>query len=283
MGSRFHFIGTIFFLLAASVLQAAPVSNWPIVSVSTYSVEASTHTVSSFTWRSEPHSAFTVGEDLHYVIKWGVVIAGYSNLSVHEILNVNHRPTYHIVSAARSGGMVNTFYKVVDDNDVWLDEDALVTVRYEKRIHEGKYQIVETSILDQPNHHWKTRSYRIDKNTYEEKEGDLPPNALDTFGSLYYVRTLPLEIGQSYTLDVLDGGKVYPLVVNVLRREKIKIPAGKYNCIVVEPILRGPGIFVNKGKNLQVWLTDDDRRIPVRMRTEVFFGHVSAELLPDKP
>jgi len=71
---------------------------------------------------------------------------------------------------------------------------------------------------------------------------------------------------------------VYPLVVHVLKREKIKVPAGKFDCLVVEPFLRGPGIFISKGKKLVVWLTADERRIPVRMRSEVFIGHVSAEL-----
>ena len=80
--------------------------------------------------------------------------------------------------------MTNAFYKVDDTNEVWLDEDALITIRDEKRIHEGKYQIEETSILDQSAHHWITRSYRLDKNKFEEKEGSLPANALDTFGSL---------------------------------------------------------------------------------------------------
>ncbi len=110
----------------------------------------------------------------------------------------------------------------------------------------------------------------------------MPPEVMDSFGSLYYVRTLPLETGQTYTMDVHSGDKIYPLVVHVLKREKAKVPAGKFNCIVVEPVLRGPGIFVSKGKKLQVWLTDDERRLPVRMRSEVFIGHVSAELLPDK-
>ena len=72
---------------------------------------------------------------------------------------------------------------------------------------------------------------------------------------------------------------MYPLVVNVLKRETIKVPAGKFDCRVVEPFLRGPGIFISKGKKLEVWLTDDADRIPVRMRSEVAIGHVSAELL----
>ena len=57
------------------------------------------------------------------------------------------------------------------------------------------------------------------------------------------------------------------------------MPAGTFDCFLVEPQLRTPGMFIAKGKKLQVWLTADDRHMPVRMRTEVFFGHVVADLV----
>jgi hypothetical protein len=285
MGRREQALFISIGLFLAGGLHAAPVaprapapmtSSAPVVSISTFNAETAP---STFTWRSEPNTAFGLGEDFHYVVKWGILVAGSSSLSIPEMIDVDQRPTYHIISEAHSGGVAGAFFKVEDHNDVWLDQGALITVRYEKRIHEGKYQIEETSLLDQPRRRWKTRSYRLDKNTYEEKEGDLPPNALDSFGSLYYVRTLPLEVGQTYTIDVHSGDKVYPLTVNVLKREKVKVPAGKFDCLLVEPFLRGPGIFISKGKKLQVWLTADERRIPVRMRSEIIIGHVSAELI----
>ncbi len=229
-------------------------------------------------WRTVTHNAFAPGEELLFSIKWGVIVGGYANLSIPEIVDFEGRPAYHIVSEARSGGVVSAFYKVKDRNDVWLDQRALITLKYEKRIKEGKFHIEETSELNQVKHHWKTHAYRIDKNKFEDKEGNLPLNALDSFGSLYYIRTLPLEVGKSYTVDVHNGDKVYPLVVNVLKREKVKVSAGKFKCLLVEPMLRGPGIFISKGKKLQVWMTDDARHMPVRMRSEVFIGHVSAEL-----
>jgi len=280
MGSKSVFVACAALTLASGSLQAVQAATAPIVSISTFTIASSSAPESSGTWRVAPRATFSPGEDLQFVIKWGVVTAGYSNLSVMEVVKIENRPTFHIISSAHSGGVVSTFYKVEDHNDVWLDEGALATVRYEKRIHEGKYQIEETSLLDQIRHRWKTRSYRVDKNTYEEKEGDLPPDALDPFGSLYYIRSLPLEIGKTYTVDVHDGTKVYPLEVDVLKRQTVKVPAGKFDCILVQPKLRGPGIFISKGKKLEVWLTDDERKMPVRMRSEVFIGHVSAELLP---
>ncbi len=234
---------------------------------------------STWTWRNIPQNAFTAGEDLYFVITWGVLTAGYSNLSIHGIETMNGRPTYHIVSEAISAGMADAFYKVKDRNDAWLDVQSLTTVRYEKKMKEGKYRLEEVGILDQVKHQYFVHSLRVDKNKTEEFKGPLPADILDVLGSLYYVRTLPLEVGKTFTMDVYSGEKVWPLEVKVRKREKVKVPAGKFDTFLVEPMMRQPGIFVSKGKKLEVWMTADERRMPVRMRSEVVIGHVAAELV----
>lgn len=245
-------------------------------------VDSSSSTVpsSTFTWRQAANTTLPEGENLRFVVKWGVVTAGYSNLSIQGIDTVNGRPAYHLVSEARSGGVVTAFYRVEDHNEAWMDRGSLASVRYEKRIKEGKFLIEESTLIDQPRRRYHMQSFRIDKNRYEQKEGEIPQNVLDVLSSLYYVRLLPLEVGKSYAMDVLSGDKVYPLEVRVKKREIVKVPAGKFDTILVEPLFRAPGIFVAKGKKLEVWLTADERRMPVRMRSDVFIGHVSAELLP---
>ena len=267
-------------ILVAGGLEAADGSYDPMVSISTPALGAATSAVSTYTWRAVPNTVLRDEESLSYVVKWGLVTGGLSTLAIRGLVPVNGRPAYHIVSEARSGGMVSAFYRVEDHNEAWLDQRAMVSVRYEKRIKEGMFRIEESTLIDQPKRRFHLQSYRIDKNLYEQKEGTLPPNVLDVLSSLYYVRVLPLEVGQSYTMDVLSGDKVYPLEVKVEKRETIKVPAGRFDTFRVEPLLRAPGIFIAKGKKLEVWLTADERHLPVRMRTEVFIGHVSAELLP---
>lgn len=226
--------------------------------------------------------AFSEGEDLTFAIKWGVVTGGYSTLSVQGIEPFAGEPAYHIVSEAHSTGIVDTFYHVEDRNDAWMGALSPRSLRYEKRISEGKYKVHETVDYDHQNNRFKMEEVRFDKNTHEVKEGDIPPNVLDIFSSLYYIRTLPLEVGKSYTIDVHSGKKTWPLVVHVKKREKIKVKAGKFDCFRVEPVLREPGIFISKGKKLEVWMTADERHMPVLMRSEVFIGHVSAELVKQK-
>ncbi|OGR92696.1 MAG: hypothetical protein A2992_10355 [Elusimicrobia bacterium RIFCSPLOWO2_01_FULL_59_12] len=219
------------------------------------------------------------GEDLKFAIKWGVVTAGYSSLKVQNIETIEKRLAHHVVAEARSSGMVNTFYKVRDRNETWIDLRTPSTLRYARNIREGKYRLEEQVVLDQDSRRFYLRSYRADKKRHESKEGEIPANVLDVLGSFYYVRTLPLEVGRRFTIDVHSGDTVYPMVVSVKRRQRIKVKAGKFDCFVIEPELREPGIFISKGKKLEVFITADARRLPVLMRSEIFIGHVAAELV----
>jgi len=222
---------------------------------------------------------FQEGENFVYAIRWGAVTGGYSSLSIDNLEPVDGRLAYHIVSKAHSTGMVNTFYPVNDRNEAWLDTQTPQSLRYEKNVREGKYRVHEVVQLDQTTHRFHEEEFRLDKNSHDQKDGQIPPNVLDILSSLYYVRTLPLEVGKSFTIDVHNGDKTWPLVVNVKKRERVKVKAGKFDCYKVEPVLREPGIFISKGKKLEVWLTADARRMPVLMRSEIFIGHVSAELV----
>jgi len=229
------------------------------------------------------HPAFQEGEDLTFQIRWGVITGGYATLSVPSIDRVGNEQAYHILSEARSTAMMDTFYKVRDRNEAWLDTSEPRSLRYSKKILEGKYSVDETVELDQAARTFHTTEIRHDKNdAKEEKRGEIPFNVLDVLSSLYYIRSQPLEVGKSFTIDVHSGDKTFPLLVNVTKREKVKVKAGKFVCYRVEPVLRERGIFISKGKKLEVWLTADARHMPVLMRSEIFIGHVSAELVRQK-
>jgi len=115
------------------------------------------------------------------------------------------------------------------------------------------------------------------KATYKDKTVAIAPRTQDVLSALYYVRTLPLDVGQAIALANHTDGKNYPLVVKVLGRERVTVDAGTFDCLVVEPILRGPAIFSQKGR-LTVWVTDDKYKMPVLMKSKVVIGHVSAVL-----
>ena len=106
---------------------------------------------------------------------------------------------------------------------------------------------------------------------------DIPPYVLDVLGSFYYVRTQKLEPGMPLYITNHDNKKIYDLQVLVQKREKVSVEAGTFRCILIKPILLGESIFKQEGE-LWVWLTDDQYRIPVRMRSKVAVGSITTEL-----
>lgn len=94
---------------------------------------------------------------------------------------------------------------------------------------------------------------------------------------MYYLRTFDLEVGKDHEITAYADGKVYPMKVIVHKKEKIEVPAGKFTCFKVEPVLKSEGIFRQKGK-LTVWLTDDEYKMPVKMESKIAIGSIATKL-----
>jgi len=105
----------------------------------------------------------------------------------------------------------------------------------------------------------------------------VPPFVQDVLSALYFIRTQKLIVGQPISVDNYSDNKLYPLEVKVHKKERIEVPAGEFDCVVVEPILKAAGIFEHKGR-LWVWLTDDERHVPVLMKSKIIIGSIVAEL-----
>jgi len=229
----------------------------------------------AFEWRTETQSAFAPGEVIRYVIKYGIIPSGVATLEVRSTDTVNGRPAYCLVSEARTNKTIDAFFKVRDKNESWMDVQSLASLRFRQSMREGGYlREVETD-YDHPGRRYTYRKRRKGKETVVD--GVMPPFVQDVLSSLYYVRTRPLVVGQTYTLDANSGAVNWPLRIHVLRREKIRVPAGVFQCLRLDPILAGEGIFQAKGK-LLVWITDDERRIPVLLRSKVAVGAFDAEM-----
>ncbi|MBN2564885.1 MAG: DUF3108 domain-containing protein [Candidatus Eisenbacteria bacterium] len=214
---------------------------------------------------------FGVGESLTFEIKYGFISAGTAVIGIPRIVTERGYPCYHIVSVAESNSFFSVFFTVRDVVESFMDIKELVPLRFEKRLREGDFRDHDLVIFDHG------RSVAI----YPEQDGrvvPMAPGSQDILTSLYYVRMMDLEVGRSVYIDNHADKKNYPLEIKVLRRDRISVGAGRFDCLVVEPVMRTSGLFRHKGK-LTVWLTDDDRRMPVLMKSKVIIGSISAELV----
>jgi hypothetical protein len=228
----------------------------------------STAVVSSDTlFRKVENRAFSVGEHLVFDIAYGMVKAGTATMSIPDTQRVNGRLCLHIVTTAESSPFFSNLFKVRDRVESLLDLDGIFSWRFEKHLREGRYKAERTELYDQVNRRVFYRNDTI----------PAPQYVMDILCAFYYTRTQALEVGGSLDLNAFGDGKVYPLRVLVHRRETIKVPAGRFPCIVVEPVIKGEGIFNQKGK-LTIWLTDDERRIPVLLKSKVLVGSIDCRL-----
>ena len=215
-------------------------------------------------------------EKLQYNVKWGLVSLGTGYMQSNEVVRFNGRTAFLVRTAAVSNGFADKFYKVRDHYESFIDARTLASLGFAKQIREGDYFRDEWALYD----YGDDRSFAKGRNKKGEETlylGDIPGAVQDMLSSLYYIRTQDLKEGREFIIDV-NTKKNWPLVVKVIKKERIKVPAGTFDCFLVEPRLRDEGLFIQKGNKLEVWLTDDERKMPVQMHVQVLFGHIRAEL-----
>lgn len=223
---------------------------------------------------SKPESVpFGVGEKFVFSIEYSFIKAGTASLEIKEIELIDGHPCYRIYSLAKSGRTFSLFFRVHDQVNSYMDVYQLFTRRFTKSLEEGNYRANQEINFDHVN---GIATY------HNGKEYEIPPNVQDVLSAFYYTRCLDLEVGSEIAIETHADRKNYPLLVQVLRKETVEVPAGTFDCLVVEPVLQSTGIFKQKGK-LTVWLTDDDNKIPVLMKSKVFIGSIDAKLRSYQP
>lgn len=215
---------------------------------------------------------FAVGERLAFQIRFGFLPAGVATMEVLEIVDYDGSRCYHIRSEARSTKPFSLFFEVRDQVSSYMDVARLHTRRYEKDLKEGNYTRREVVVFDQTNH---TATYQ------DSSVVAIPADVQDVLTSLYFLRTKEIRVGETVLIENHADKKNYPLEVRVIRTESVSVPAGEFECLVVEPILKASGLFQHQGR-LTVWLTNDSKLMPVMMKGKIIVGTISAVLAEAK-
>jgi hypothetical protein len=182
-----------------------------------------------------------------------------------------------IVHTAVSADWMKWIYKV-DDRIVSLietnnNDKVGRPIRYTEKIYEGKPRYEK-----EVDFNFTTmKAYIRDIKENRNSTFDITAITYDSLSSFYAVREAPLKIGTSIFIDVFDGKRLHSTEVQVLRKERIRVKAGDFNTVVVKPIMKTKGIFEKTG-DVHIWLSDDDRRLPVKMSSAAKIGSVTAEL-----
>ncbi|HET7585482.1 MAG TPA: DUF3108 domain-containing protein [Gemmatimonadaceae bacterium] len=208
---------------------------------------------------------FGVGERLLYEVRFGPIRVGDGRLEITELDSIRTRPAWHAIFTVKGGTLG---FHVNDRYETWIDTTALNSLRFVMDLDEGRYD--------------RERDYQVfpEKAVFTEGGGPERPSVsdpLDEISFLYYVRTLPLEVGKTYRVNRYFKPDRNPVIIRVLRKERVRVPAGTFDAIVVQPVFKTSGIFSEDGE-AQVWFTDDDRRMLVQMKSKLKFGSLNLYL-----
>ncbi len=221
-------------------------------------------------FRTVENKAFKEGEKLTFDLNYGFVTAGIAVMEIPRIKKISGRNAYHINFEVNSVPSFDMFYKVRDRYESYLDVEGLFPWRFEQHIREGGYTRDFSAFFD----------HRKGKAKTSEGEYEIPLYVNDIISAFYYARTIDysnMKVNDLINLQNFYKDKVYDLDVKFLGRETIDVPAGKFDCVIVEPLVKEGGLFKHEG-NIIIWLTDDELKMPVKVRTKIIIGHVEAKL-----
>ncbi len=212
---------------------------------------------------------FGPGERLEYDVKLGWLgKKGEGFMAVGDLETVRGRTTYH-VTMAYGGGFLG--FSVNDEFHSWFDVTNLVTLRSIENTQQLSRRRYKHFELYPERHAWE----RIDNGNSEEMPTSEP---LDQISFFYFARTLPLEVGEEYTLNRYFKESGNPVILRVLRRDTVEVPAGTFPTIVVQPIIKSSGAFGDGGE-AELYFSDDSRRLLVLMNSNVpYLGRLSLHL-----
>jgi hypothetical protein len=207
---------------------------------------------------------FRVGEKLTYQAKVNFISAGSATMSVENIDTVRGHTTYHTVFDVR-GQLL--FFHVRDHYESWFDTTTLISLHHVQHIDETK------NTADRVYDFYPERKVYVRNGVENPSVAD----PLDEGSFIYFMRSVPLEVGKTYEFNRYYHLDRNPVIITVERKEHITVPAGEFDAIVVRPTIKSKGLFSENGE-AEVWFSDDSARTLLRLKSKLPFGTLYLEL-----
>jgi hypothetical protein len=217
------------------------------------------------------NNAFTFGERLSYRVHYGVLNGGNAYFEVaDQPIMVNDRQTYYIKAYGKSTGLVDMMFKVKDEFESYMDVEALVPWKATKKVKEGNYTDSDFIVFD---HRRRVASSRIGNIT-------IPEGTKDIISSIYYARSLDMtnaQAGDIFPVTFYLDQQNYEFRFKFLGRETIEVDAGKFKALKIRPQVIKGRVFKDSDA-ITMWVTDDENKIPLLVKTDIWVGSLKMEI-----
>jgi len=222
------------------------------------------------------HLPFSSGEKLTFQVRWSFIPAGKVVLEILPVETVESFRAYHFVMTARTYPLVDVFYKVRDRIDSYTDTQMTGSLLYREQSTGRRPKDVAVTF------NWKKGE--VQYSNFGEKRAPIPllPGSFDPLSIFYAFRLCDLGKNTQLEAPVSDGKKCVVGKATVIKRETVFLVSGVYDTYLVEPDLKHIGGVFEKSPDakMKIWVTADERRIPVMIKSKVKVGSFVAELMP---
>ena len=221
---------------------------------------------------------FWPGETLVYSLSWGEIEAGKVTLEVLPMKKIKGQNLYHFAMTVKSKGVVDRFYKIRDSYNAYSDKDMTGSFLY-TRNHNGKKKKDVKVTFDIKNN---TAQYSTGKNS--QAPIDILPNTFDPLSAFFYIRFMLSHKASTIEPAITDGKKMILGKVVIIGRETIQLSGVSYKTILVEPVAEvlDDDRDDSKHPKVQIWLSADYRKIPLKIKSKAAIGSIIAELVSAK-
>jgi Protein of unknown function (DUF3108) len=228
----------------------------------------------SFT--SQKERAFDVGEWFKFRIHYGFVTAGYATLEVKEGVK-NNKKVFHAIGKGYTTGMSKFFFKVEDNYESYFDKETSKPFQYVRKIDEGGYTKNQEGFFNQDKNTILVKDYkRKTEKTFATSE-----NVQDIVSTFYYLRNHPnvdkLKVGESIVVDMFFDDESTKFKLKFIGKEDLKTKFGTVPCMIFRPLVQSGRVFKEE-ESLTVWISDDDNKLPIRIKASLAVGSIKADL-----
>ncbi|MDR7372662.1 DUF3108 domain-containing protein [Flavobacterium aquidurense] len=232
--------------------------------------------LTSFSFDTQKEDAFGTGEYFKFRIHYGIVNAGYATLEIKDA-TINNKKVHHAVGKGYTTGMSKFFFKVEDLYESYFDKETGSPYRYVRKIDEGGYTKNQEGFFNQSENRVLVKDYK----RKTEKTIITVDNVQDIISSFYYLRNHPnidkLKPGEAITIDMFFDEEITKFKLKYIGRQDITTKFGTVSTLVFKPLVQTGRVFKEQ-ESVTLWITNDDNKIPIRIKADLAVGSLKADL-----
>jgi hypothetical protein len=232
--------------------------------------------ITVFSQKEAKIPAFQVGEKIKYRLSYSNFLnAGYATMDIRSTTN-NGKEAFHVVGKGKTTGVISWFFKVKDRYETFFYKDSKLPYHFVRKIDEGGYTKDKEIFFNQNTH----SAFVVDNKKDTENTYTTPENVQDILSALYYMRSKDIsnfKKGDQISLKIFLDEAPFTMKLKFMGRETIKTKFGKVKSAIFRPLVQTGRVFKEK-ESVTIWVSDDDNKIPLRIRASLAVGSLRADI-----